>query len=153
MRLVAQELQRHQGTRPARDLRGPGSRPDALASMANPARLRRVAEQIQRELSEILHTALKDPGVGMITITDVEVSQDLAHAKVFFTSLGDAEALAETQAGLRRAAGFLRSGLGHRLRVHNTPELHFEYDASVERGVRLTQLIDAAVSGRTPDQE
>jgi ribosome-binding factor A len=121
--------------------------------MANPARLRRVAEQIQRELSEILHTELKDPGVGMITITDVEVSPDLAHAKVFFTSLGDAEALAQTQAGLARAAGFLRSALGRRIKVHNTPELHFEYDVSVERGVRLTQLIDAAVSGRTPDQE
>ena len=121
--------------------------------MANPARLRRIAEQIQRELSEILHAELKDPGVGMITVTDVEVSPDLAHAKVFFTTLGDAEALAQSQAGLRRASGFLRSALGRRIKVHNTPELHFEYDASVERGVRLTQLIDAAVSGRTPDQE
>ena len=121
--------------------------------MANPARLRRVAEQIQRELSEILHTELKDPGVGMITITDVEVSPDLAHAKIFFTTLGDEEALGRTQAGLRRAAGFLRSTLGHRLRVHSTPELHFEYDASVERGVRLTQLIDEAVSQKTPGQE
>jgi len=121
--------------------------------MANPARLRRVAEQIQRELSDILHTELKDPGVGMITITAVNISPDFAHARVFFTTLGDGEALAQTQAGLRRAAGFLRSALGHRLRVHNTPELHFEYDASVERGVRLTQLIDAAVSVRRTDQE
>lgn len=121
--------------------------------MANPARLRRVAEQIQRELSEILHTELKDPGVGMITITDVEVSPDFAHARVFFTTLGDAEALAQTQAGLRRAAGFLRSALGRRIKVHNTPELHFEYDASVERGVRLTQLIDAAVADSSLDQE
>jgi len=121
--------------------------------MANPARLRRVAEQIQRELAEILRTELKDPGVGLVTITDVEMSPDLAHAKVFFTTLGDADALARSQGGLRRAAGFLRSTLGHRLRIHNTPELHFEYDASVERGVRLTQLIDAAVSGRNPGQE
>jgi ribosome-binding factor A len=121
--------------------------------MANPARLRRIAEQIQRELSEILRSELKDPGVGMITITDVEVSADLAHAKVFFTTLGDAESLARTQGGLRRAAGFLRSSLGHRLRIHNTPELHFAYDASVEQGVRLSQLIDAAVSGKVPDQQ
>ena len=120
--------------------------------MANPARLRRVAEQIQRELSEILRTELKDPGVGLITITDVEVSPDLAHAKVYFTTLGDAEALSRSQQGLRRAAGFLRVALGHRLRIHTTPELHFEYDASVERGVRLTQLIANAVSGKTPDQ-
>ena len=115
-------------------------------------RLRRVEDQIQRELSEILRTELKDPGVGMITLTGVEVSSDLAHAKVYFTTLGDAESLSRTQDALRRAAGFLRSQLGHRIKVHNTPELHFEYDASIERGVRLTQLIDAAVSGRKPDQ-
>ncbi len=115
-------------------------------------RLRRVEDQVQRELSEILRTELKDPGVGMITLTGVEVSSDLAHAKVYFTTLGDAESLACTQDALRRAAGFLRSALGHRIKVHNTPELHFEYDASVERGARLTQLIDAAVSGRKPDQ-
>jgi ribosome-binding factor A len=121
--------------------------------MANPARLRRVAEQIQRELSEILRMELKDPRVGMITITDVEMSPDLAHAKVFFTTLGDAEARARTEQGLRRASGFLRSTLGHRLTVHNTPELHFEYDASVERGVRLSQMIDAAVAGKSDDPE
>lgn len=120
--------------------------------MANPARLRRVAEQIQRELSEILRTELKDPGVGLVTITDVEMSPDLTHAKIFFTTLGDAGALSQSQRGLRRAAGFLRAALGNRLRIHSTPELHFEYDASVERGVRLTQLIDRAVSGKTPGE-
>ncbi|OGA18058.1 MAG: ribosome-binding factor A [Betaproteobacteria bacterium RIFCSPLOWO2_12_FULL_63_13] len=121
--------------------------------MANPARLRRIAEQIRRELSEILRTELKDPGVGIITLTDVEVSPDLAHAKVYFTTLGDSQALERSQAGLRRAAGFLRSSLGHRINIHNTPELRFEYDASVERGVRLTQLIDSAVADRSKDQE
>jgi ribosome-binding factor A len=121
--------------------------------MANPARLRRVAEQIQRELSEILRLELKDPGVGMITITDVEMSPDLTHAKVFFTTLGDAEALKRTTLGLKRASGFLRSALGHRISIHSTPELHFEYDESVERGVRLSQLINEAVSGKTGGQE
>lgn len=121
--------------------------------MANAARLRRVAEQIRRELSEILRTELKDPGVGMITITDVEVSPDLAHAKIYFTTLGDADAFARSRAGLRRASGFLRSMLGRRIKLHNTPELHFEHDASVERGVRLTQLIDAAVADKAKDQE
>ena len=116
-------------------------------------RLRRVEDQIQRELSEILRTGLKDPGVGMITLTGVEVSRDLAHAKVYFTRLGDAESLARTLEALKRAAGFLRSALGDRIKVHNTPELHFEYDASVERGIRLTQLIDAAVAGKKTDQE
>jgi ribosome-binding factor A len=119
--------------------------------MANPQRLRRVADQIQRELSGLLQSELKDPRVGMITLTGVEVSPDLAHAKVFFTTLGDAEALARTDAGLKRAAGFLRSELGRRLKLRVTPEIRFVHDASVERGVRLSKLIDDAVSGKKTD--
>jgi len=119
--------------------------------MANPQRLRRVADQIQRELSDILRSEMKDPRVGMITLTGVEVSSDLAHAKVFFTTLGDADALAQTETGLDNAAGFLRSQLGRRLKVHNTPELHFHYDASIENGIRLSQLIAAAVAGKKPE--
>jgi ribosome-binding factor A len=114
--------------------------------MANAQRLRRVADQIQRELSDILRSELKDPRVGMITLTGVEVSPDLAHAKVYFTSLADAEQRAEAHAGLRRAGGFLRSMLGARLKIHNTPELHFVYDESVETGIRLTHLIEEAVA-------
>lgn len=111
-------------------------------------RLRRVEDQIQRELSEILRSQLKDPRVGMITLTAVEVSPDLGHAKVFFTTLAQAQALSQTEEGLRRAAGFLRSALGQRLKIRNIPELHFQYDASVERGMRLAHLIDEAVSGK-----
>src|SRR5436305_13263740 len=114
--------------------------------MANPQRLRRVADQIQRELADILRNELKDPRVGMITLTGVEVSPDVAHARVFFTTLGDADALAATEAGLARGAGFLRTALGRRLKIHNIPELHFEYAASIERGMRLSKLIDDAVS-------
>jgi ribosome-binding factor A len=114
--------------------------------MANAQRLRRVADQIQRELAEILRTELKDPRVGMVTLTGVEVSPDLAHAKVYFTSLAGTEHRDEVHAGLKRASGFLRSMLGARLRVHNTPELHFVYDDSVETGIRLTHLIDEAVA-------
>ena len=107
-----------------------------------------MADQIQRELSGLLRAELKDPRVGMITLTGVEVSPDLAHAKVFFTMLGDSEALALTEAGLKRAAGFLRSELGHRLKLRVTPELRFLHDESVERGVRLSKLIDDAVAGK-----
>ena len=82
----------------------------------------------------------------MVTFTGVEVTPDFAHAKVFFTSLGDAEGRAATLAGLERAAGFLRSMLGARIKLHNTPELHFVYDESVESGIRLSHLIDAAVA-------
>jgi ribosome-binding factor A len=113
--------------------------------MANQQRLRRVADQIQRELSGLLRAELKDPRVGMITLTGVEVSPDLAYAKVFFTTLADAESLKRIEAGLRHATGFLRTQLGKRLKLRVTPELHFRHDVSVEQGVRLSQLIDAAV--------
>ncbi|MBX9811531.1 MAG: 30S ribosome-binding factor RbfA [Burkholderiales bacterium] len=109
-------------------------------------RSRRIAEQIQRELSDVIRIELKDPRVGMITITDVEVSQDYAHAKVFFTQLGDDAKVGETSGALQHAAGFLRSQLAHRMKLRTVPELHFKYDVSVERGVRLSRLIDAAVA-------
>lgn len=114
--------------------------------MANPQRQRRVADQIQRELADIIRLELKDPRVGMITLTDVEVSPDFAHAKVFFTTLGGEEARALAEAGLRRASGFLRSMLGKTIKVHNTPELHFIFDTSVETGIRISQLIDEALA-------
>jgi ribosome-binding factor A len=108
------------------------------------SRAQRVADQIQRELAELLRTEVKDPRIGLITLTGVEVSPDYAHAKVFFTSL-DAEHLKAIETGLKRAAGFLRHELGQRIRLHTIPELHFVYDASVERGVRLSRLIDEAL--------
>jgi ribosome-binding factor A len=121
--------------------------------MANQQRLRRVADQIQREVSELLRSELKDPRVGMITLTSVEVSPDLGYAKIFFTTLGDADTLARIQDGLRHAAGFLRSQLGKRLKLRVTPELRFHHDVSVERGVRLSNLIDAAVTGKKSSRD
>ncbi len=109
-------------------------------------RSRRIAEQIQRELSDIIRLELKDPRVGMVTITDVEVTQDYSHAKVFFTQLGDEDKIEEASGALQHAAGFLRSQLAHRLKLRTVPELHFKYDVSVERGMRLSRLIDAAVA-------
>ena len=109
-------------------------------------RSRRIAEQVQRELSDIIRVELKDPRVGMITITDVEMSPDNAHAKVFFTVLGQQPRIDEAAAGLQHAAGYLRSQLAQRIKIRVVPQLHFEYDASVERGIRLSQLIDAAVA-------
>ncbi len=109
-------------------------------------RSRRIAEQVQRELSDIIRLELKDPRVGMITLTDVEVTPDNAHARVYFTLLGEASRIDEAAAGLQHAAGYLRSQLAHRLKLRVVPQLHFEYDASVERGIRVSQLIDAAVA-------
>lgn len=113
-------------------------------------RTRRVAEQIQRELAEIIRLELKDPRVGMITLTDVEVTADYSHAKVYFTIFGDEAKAASTQSALDHAAGFLRSELAHRLKFRTVPQLHFRYDTSVERGMRLSSLIDQAVASDKP---
>jgi ribosome-binding factor A len=105
----------------------------------------RLGDQIQRDLADLIRRDLKDPRVGLVTITAVEVSRDLSHAKVYVSSLTQSTPHAETVSALQHAAGFLRARLGHALRVRQVPELHFVYDESVERGIRLSQLIDAAV--------
>ena len=106
----------------------------------------RVAEQIRRELAELIRTELKDPRVGMISITDVEVTADYAHAKVFFSTLAGSEHVAEVLVGLQKASGFLRRELGKRISIHMTPQLHFVFDQSLERGADLSQLIQKAVA-------
>lgn len=106
-------------------------------------------EQIRRELADLIRNDLKDPRLAtqmkLVTLTDVEVTADYAHAKVFYTSLSDADQREAVDHGLKAAAGFLRRELGRRIRIHHIPELHFHYDESVERGTHLSQLIDAAV--------
>ena len=116
-------------------------------------RSRRLADQVQRELADIVRLELKDPRVGMITITDVEVTQDYAHAKVFFTLLGDASRAEEAAQGLKSAAGFLRTELAHRLKFRTVPQLQFVYDTSIERGMNLSRLIDEAVGGHKQSPE
>jgi len=112
----------------------------------------RVAEQVRRDLADLIQSELKDPRVGMISLTAVELTPDYAHAKVFFTTL-DAEHLDEVQRGLKRASGFLRRELGRRIHIHTLPELHFIYDNSLERGASMSLLIDkaAALSDLTPE--
>lgn len=112
----------------------------------------RVAEQIRRDLADLIRVELKDPRVGMISLTAVELTPDYAHAKVFFTTL-NSDHLPEVEAGLKRSAGFLRRELGRRIHIHTLPELHFVYDNSLERGASMSQLIDkaAALSDLTPD--
>jgi ribosome-binding factor A len=106
----------------------------------------RVADQIQRELSQLLRDEVKDPRVGRVTITGVEVTSDLSHAKVFFSHLAGREHADEAVQALQRTAGFLRSELSHRLGLYSVPQLHFAYDDSIESGMRLAQLIDDAVA-------
>lgn len=109
-------------------------------------RARRVADQIQRELPELIRLEVKDPRVGMLTITEVEVSRDMEHAKVFFTALAETTDRDACLAGLQRAAGFLRSQLGARMQLRVVPRLQFVYDRSVEHGMALSRLIEDAVA-------
>ena len=107
-------------------------------------RPQKVADLIQRELSDLLRRDVRDPRVGMVTITSVDVSPDFSHAKVLFTCLDPAH-VEEAKGGLQRAAGFLRSQLARRLKLYATPQLRFEYDESIERGDRLHRLIDSVL--------
>ena len=109
-------------------------------------RAHRVGEQIQRELAQLLRDEIKDPRVGRVTITAVDVTADLAHAKVFFTHLAGREHGDEAVHALQHTAGFLRSELAHRLSMYSVPQLQFAYDDSIESGMRLSKLIDEAVA-------
>ena len=112
----------------------------------------RVAEQVRRDLADLIRTELKDPRVGMVSLTAVELTPDYAHAKVFFATL-NSEHLEEIERGLMRAAGFLRRELGRRIHIHTLPELHFVYDSSLERGASMSLLIEQAnaLSDLTPE--
>lgn len=109
-------------------------------------RTRRVAEQLRRELSELIREELKDPRLGAVTITDVRVSRDLGHAKVFVGFLGSGEGLEEKLAVLNHAGGFLRRELGRRLKLRAVPLPHFAYDDALDRGPAMDRLIDEAVA-------
>jgi ribosome-binding factor A len=120
------------------------------------SRAARIADQIQRDLSELIRQEVKDPRVGLVTVTGVDVTRDLSHAKVYVSSLSDAASTEQSVRALQHAAGFLRTQLGRSLQVRSVPQLHFVYDASIERGVRLSHLIDEAVAsdpGAVPEPE
>jgi ribosome-binding factor A len=110
------------------------------------SRASRVADQIQRDLSGLIRQEVKDPRVGLVTITAVEVNRELSHAKIYVSSLAEAAGVEQSVEALQRAAGFLRSQLSRTLNLRSVPQLQFLYDASVERGVRLSHLIDVAVA-------
>ncbi|WP_416762313.1 30S ribosome-binding factor RbfA [Roseateles sp. So40a] len=115
-----------------------------------PNRGLRVADQIQRDLAELIRD-LKDPRIGMVTISAVEVTPDYAHAKVFYSLLvGDVKATGEA---LNEAAGFLRNGLFKRLQIHTVPSLHFHFDRTTERAAEMSALIAKANADRSRDDE
>jgi ribosome-binding factor A len=111
--------------------------------MATDRRVARVAEMIKREVSQMLMMDIKDDrvGAGLVSVTDVRVSGDLQHAKIFVSIYGDSEAKIETMSGLKAATGFVRSELGRRVRLRRTPEVLFLEDDSFERGNRVLSLL------------
>ena len=120
-----------------------------MKKAAAPNRSFKVADQIQRDLAELIVREVKDPRVGMVTINAVEVTPDYAHAKVFFSVLTSNPD--EATEGLNAAAGFLRNGLFKRLHIHTVPTLHFLFDRTTERASDMNALIAKAVSSRAQE--
>ncbi|GAB4072583.1 30S ribosome-binding factor RbfA [Barrientosiimonas marina] len=104
-------------------------------------RANRVAEQIKKEMGELIGQKLKDPRIGFVTVTDVDVTGDLQQAKVYITVFGDDKEKQDTLVGLAKANGFLRSEIGRRIRLRKTPEITFEFDEAYEYGNRIERIL------------
>ncbi len=123
--------------------------------MATNRRVSRVAELIKREVSLMLLNGIKDDrvGTGMVSVTDVDVSGDLQHAKIYVSIYGTDEARKETMAGLKSATGYIRSELGSRVRLRRTPEVLFLEDRSIERGNRVLSLLNQIKNQQTQETD
>jgi len=104
-------------------------------------RVERVAEQMKKEIAELLQDEIKDPRIGFVTVTDVELSSDMQHAKVYVSVYGDEEQKKQTLEALDRATGFIRREIGRRIKLRLVPEIVFKYDESIERGDRIARLL------------
>jgi len=115
----------------------------------------RIALQIQREASDVIHQHVKDPGIGFVTVTGVEVSNDVAHAKIFVSIMGSEEQKQTSMSALERARGFIRSEIGARIRLRITPELHFKLDESMDYSAKigrvLSEILPVADKGERGD--
>jgi len=112
------------------------------------SRTQRIGDQMQRELAQLIRREVKDPRVGLVTITAVDVTRDLGHAKVYITVMGDdgGEQVKQSVKVLNAAGSFLRTQLGREMKLRSVPQLHFHYDESVARGAHLSALIERAVA-------
>ena len=115
--------------------------------MANTRRTKRIADLITREIAAIVQRDGKDPRIGIVTFTGAEVSSDLSSAKIYYTVLGDDEQREKTKIGLNRATGFLRREIAHRLDTKTTPQLRFVYDQSMDRAMRIEELLGQPDNG------
>ncbi len=116
-------------------------------------RANRVGEQMKKELSDIIGRKIKDPRIGFVTVTDVQVTGDLQQAKVFISVLGDEEQKENTLKGLAKAKGFIRTEIGHRIRLRKTPEIIFEFDESIDYGNRIETLLHRIHEDEKPLEE
>jgi len=124
-----------------------------VKKMAN-KRAIRVGELLKEEISQIVLREMKDPRIGFVSITDVEVSGDLRHAKVFISVYGDDKEKEETLEGLQQAQGYVRKLVGERVKIHHIPEIIFRYDDSIENGVHISKLIkDLKQSGEIKESD
>ncbi len=115
------------------------------------SRTRRVGEQIQREMAQLIQQEIKDPRLGLITISAVKLSKDMSHANVFFTTLDEEQSVEETLKILEGAAGFLRHELAKRMQLRIVPNIHFKYDESIAYGNELSALINKAMGMENPE--
>ena len=116
------------------------------------SRMRRVDEAVRAVLSHVITQELKDPRVGFVTVTAVRTSQDLRHARVYVSVLGDDEVRADSLVGLNSAHGFLQRRLAGELRLKHTPTLDFAYDDTVDRSIRISELLEEPVEHAADDE-
>ncbi|MBN2427040.1 MAG: 30S ribosome-binding factor RbfA [Deltaproteobacteria bacterium] len=116
-------------------------------------RSHRIGDQIQKEISGLLAKGLKDPRIGFVTITGVEVTPDLHLARVYYTVMGDKDARTQTEIGLKKATPFIRRELGRRMRIRYIPDLLFIFDTTLDHSEHINRLLKEAASGSTDDSE
>lgn len=116
-------------------------------------RANRLGETLKEEISQMIREELKDPRIGFVTVTGVEVAEDLGHAKVFISVLGDSQQCKDSLEALKRAAGFVRSEIGKRIRLRHVPEIVFKYDSSIEQGAHIAELLRGVHLGETENED
>ncbi len=117
------------------------------------SRARRVGEQIQRDLAELIRSEVRDPRLGMVTVNHVDVSRDMSYAKVYITVMGEPESREVSLSILNKMAGYLRSQIGRRMKLRIIPELKFLYDESIDRGARIDSLLKNAAPSRQAEDD
>jgi len=124
-----------------------------VIAVASPQRVEKLRELIREEVSEIIHRSLKDPRIGFASVTDVELSSDLRHAKIYVSVLGGEQERQRTMEALQSAVGFVRTELAKRIRIYRAPEIQFRLDRSIERGTRVMELLREISQGPSRPEE